>query len=169
MKLPVVRAGTRKKILGEDSMKKAKREDSGNAVLELAETSESEPRENAWDRDDVWDSTETRKIETAKSASEQRSDIVPTVATVAVVCVAAAAFEAALVPGIVIGIAAVAVPGYLPQIGAALKPLFRSTVRGAYKIGEKSKKMVADAHEQVQDIVAEVNAENDAAKVTSAK
>jgi Flp pilus assembly protein TadB len=151
-------------------MKKAKREGTGSrAVLELTETSEAETRENARaDRDDVWDSTETRETETA-DASEQRGDIVPTVATVAVVCVAAAAFEAALLPGIVIGIAAAAVPGYLPHIGAALKPLFRTTVRGVYRIGEKSKKMIAEAHEQVQDIVAEANAENDAAKVTSAR
>jgi hypothetical protein len=153
-------------------MKKAKREDtSSRTVLALDETSEIETRGTAReeDRDDVFDPPEACETKTAGSASEQPGDIVPTVATVAAVCVGAAAFEAALLPGIVIGIAAVAVPGYLPQIGAALKPLFRSTVRGAYKIGEKSKKMIAEAHERVQDIVAEVNAENDTAKVTLAK
>jgi hypothetical protein len=79
--------------------------------------------------------------------------------------VAAAAFEAALLSGIVIGIAAVAVPGYLPQIGAALNPLFKSTVRGAYKIGSKAKTMMTEAHAQVQDIVAEVNAESAAGMI----
>ena len=46
-------------------------------------------------------------------------------------------------------------------MGAALNPLFRSTVRGAYKIGQKTKEMLAEAHEQVNDIVAEVHAEGD--------
>ena len=38
---------------------------------------------------------------------------------------------------------------------------YRSTVRGAYKIGQKTKEMLAEAHEQVNDIVAEVHAEGD--------
>jgi len=98
--------------------------------------------------------------EADEPASEDRSDMVATVATVAVVGVAAAAFEAALLPGIVLGVAAVAVPKYLPQIGSALNPLFRSTVRGAYKLRQKTKEMMAEAHEQVNDIVAEVHAED---------
>ena len=89
------------------------------------------------------------------------SEMVSTVATVAVVGVAAAAFEAALLPGIVLGVAAVALPRYFPKMGEALNPLFRSTVRGAYKLGRKTKEMVAEAQEQVHDIVAEVHAEAD--------
>ena len=78
------------------------------------------------------------ETEGVEPAGEDRSDMVATVATVAVVGIAAAAFEAALLPGIVLGVAAVAVPKYLPKMGAALNPLFRSTVRGAYKIGQKT-------------------------------
>ena len=89
------------------------------------------------------------------------SEMVATVATVAVVGVAAVAFEAALLPGIVLGVAAVALPRYFPKMGEALNPLFRSTVRGAYKLGRKTKEMVAEAQEQVHDIVAEVHAEAD--------
>jgi len=106
---------------------------------------------------------ETPATETAmEAAGEDRSDMVATVATVAVVGVAAAAFEAALLPGIILGVAAVAVPQYLPKMGAALNPLFRSTVRGAYKISQKTREMMAEAQEQVHDIVAEVHAEGDA-------
>src|SRR5271166_6455459 len=90
-----------------------------------------------------------------------RSDVVATVATVGIVGLGAAVFEAALLPGLVLGVAAVALPQYLPKMGAALNPLFRSTVRGAYKIGQKTKEMLAEAHEQVNDIVAEVHAEGD--------
>ena len=57
--------------------------------------------------------------------------------------------------------AAVAVPRYLPKIGATLNPLFRSTVRSAYKIGQKTKEMFAEAQKQVHDIVAEVDAKRD--------
>jgi hypothetical protein len=93
--------------------------------------------------------------------AEDQTDMVATVATVAVVGVGAALFEAALLPGIVLGVAAVAVPRYLPEIGATLNPLFRSTVRSAYKIGQKTKEMFAEAQKQVHDIVAEVDAERD--------
>jgi Protein of unknown function (DUF5132) len=110
---------------------------------------------------------EAAETEAVEPAVEDRGDMVATVATVAVVGVAAAAFEVALLPGIVLGVAAVAVPRYLPQLGAAINPLFRSTVRSAYKIGQKTKEMMAEAHEQVHDIVAEVHAEGDPAKTAS--
>jgi Protein of unknown function (DUF5132) len=90
-----------------------------------------------------------------------RSNVVATVATVGIVGLGAAVFEAALLPGLVLGVAAVWLPQYFPKMGAALNPLFRSTVRGAYKIGQKSKEMMAEAQEQVHDIVAEVHAEGD--------
>jgi len=44
-------------------------------------------------------------------------------------------------------------------MGETLNPLFRSTVRGVYKMGHKAREMVAEAQEQVQDIVAEVHDE----------
>ncbi|MGA8654010.1 MAG: DUF5132 domain-containing protein [Xanthobacteraceae bacterium] len=110
---------------------------------------------------------EAPETEGAEAAGEDRSDMVATVATVAVVGIAAAAFEVALLPGIVLGVAAVAAPKYLPKMGAALNPLFRSTVRGAYKIGQKTREMMAEAHEQVNDIVAEVHAEGDVSQTAS--
>ena len=85
-----------------------------------------------------------------------------TVATVVVVAAGAALFEAALLPGIAIGVAAVAAPKYLPKLAGALNPLFKSTVRGTYKFAQKSREMFAEAQEQVHDIVAEVKAENEA-------
>jgi|SRR6476659_346209 len=48
-----------------------------------------------------------------------------TVATVAVVAVGALVFEAALIPGIALGVAAMLVPRFLPQIGSALDPLVK--------------------------------------------
>ena len=94
---------------------------------------------------------------------EEDSGLRTAVATVAVVAVGAAVFEAALLPGIARGVAAVAAPKYFPRLAGALNPLFKSTVRGTYKLAQKSKEMFAEAQEQVHDIVAEVKAENEAA------
>jgi hypothetical protein len=99
-------------------------------------------------------------------AQDDQTDIVVTAATVAVVGVGVAVFEAALLPGVVLGVAAMLAPKVLPGLGSALSPLFRSTVRGAYRLGQKTKEMVAEAHEHVNDLVAEVHAE-DEAKIAS--
>ena len=93
-----------------------------------------------------------------------------TVATVVVVAAGAALFEAALLPGIAIGVAAVAAPKYFPKLAAAFNPLFKSTVRGTHKLAKQSKEAFAEAHEQMNDIIAEVKAATEAqAKEASAK
>jgi hypothetical protein len=106
--------------------------------------------------------------EMAQADSETRSDIVATVTTVAVVGVGAAVFEAALLPGLVLGVAAMWLPQYFPKMGEALNPLVRSTVRGAYKLSHKTREMMAEAQEQFHDIAAEVHAEGDTAPVAKA-
>jgi hypothetical protein len=106
----------------------------------------------------------------AEQPHEEQDDggLNKTVATVVVVAAGAALFEAALLPGIAIGVAAVAAPKYFPKLAGALNPLFKSTVRGTYKFAQKSREMFAEAHEQVNDIVAEVKAENEAQAVKDA-
>jgi hypothetical protein len=104
----------------------------------------------------------TELPDTNEALQDDNGEAVATVATVAVVGIGAAAFEVALLPGIVLGVAAMWLPRYFPMMGEALNPLFRSTVRGAYRIGRKTKEMMAEAQEQVHDIVAEVHAEADA-------
>ncbi len=91
--------------------------------------------------------------------TKEEVNVLATVAAVGVVGVGVAVFEAALLPGVVLGVAAMAAPKLLPRVGSALSPVFKSTVRGIYKVGQKTKEMVAETHEQVQDIVAEVDAE----------
>jgi len=83
-----------------------------------------------------------------------------TVAAVGVVGVGVAVLEAALLPGVVLGVAAVAAPKYLPRLGSAMTPLFRSAVRGVYMAGRKTREIVAEAQEQVNDIVAEIDSED---------
>ena len=99
-------------------------------------------------------------------ADEGQDELVATAATVAVVGAGVIIFEAALLPGLVLGVCTMLVPKYLPKIGSAMNPLVKSTVRGAYKMGQKTKEMFADVQEQVHDIVAEVDAEADKKVVT---
>jgi hypothetical protein len=98
-----------------------------------------------------------------------QSDIVLTAATVAVVGVGVIVFEAALLPGLALGVAAMLAPKVLPNLGAALNPLFKSTVRGAYQVGRKTKEMMAEAHEHVNDIVAEVHSDAEEKAPAAAK
>ena len=93
--------------------------------------------------------------------AESQDEMIATAATVAVVGAGVIIFEAALLPGLVLGIATMLVPKYLPRLGGAVSPLVKSTVRGAYKMGQKTREMVAEAQEHVHDIVAEVDAEGD--------
>jgi hypothetical protein len=96
-----------------------------------------------------------------EKVDDDQTVLVATAATVGVVGIGVAVFEAALLPGVVLGVAAMLVPKYLPRMGTTLTPLLRSTVRGVYKAGQKTREMVAEAQEHVHDIVAEVNAEED--------
>jgi hypothetical protein len=107
------------------------------------------------------DNSEASHIAASEHDEAQDGGLNKTVATVVVVAAGAALFEAALLPGLVLGVAAMAAPKYLPKVAASLNPLFKSTVRGTYKLAQKSKEMFAEAHEQVHDIVAEVKAEKD--------
>jgi hypothetical protein len=100
-------------------------------------------------------------------AAAGTNDAVTVAATVGVVAVGAALFEVALLPGIALGVAAMLAPKYVPKVGAALTPMFRSSVRGVYKLGQKTREMVAEAKEQVHDIVAEVHAEGETPKPAS--
>jgi len=95
--------------------------------------------------------------DTTDTVDETSETLVATVATIGVVGVGVAIFEAALLPGVILGAAAVLAPKFVPQLGSALKPLLKSTVRGAYKITQKTREFVAETQEHVQDIVAEVD------------
>src|SRR5262245_42221258 len=100
---------------------------------------------------------------------ESQDELIATAATVCVVGAGVLIFEAALLPGLVLGVATMLVPKYLPKMGSAVNPLVKSTVRGAYKLGQKTKEMVAEVQEQVHDIVAEVDAEGGAKKTATPK
>jgi len=84
---------------------------------------------------------------------------VETAATVGVVAVGAVLFEAALIPGMILGVAAMVAPKVFPRLGEVLQPAFKATVRGAYHAGRKVRHVFAEAQEHVHDAVAEAKAE----------
>ena len=93
-------------------------------------------------------------------APDDQDEIIATAATIAVVAVGAAVFEAALLPGLALGAVAALAPRVLPNLGTAMAPMFRSSVRGVYRLGQRTRELVAEAQEHVNDIVAEANAED---------
>jgi hypothetical protein len=104
----------------------------------------------------------------AEDVPMEENDLVGKVAIAGVIGVGAALIEASLIPGIIIGAAAVIAPKVVPHIGSSLRPLFKSTIRGAYKLTEKTREAFAEAQEQVQDIMAEARHEDQEA-VNSSK
>lgn len=77
-------------------------------------------------------------------------------ATAAVVGVGVALIEVALIPGILIGVAAMAFPKLLPSVTKSVKPMLRSAIKTGYTASQKTREWVAEAGEQVSDMMAEV-------------
>jgi hypothetical protein len=88
-----------------------------------------------------------------------QTDVVAAAATIGAIGVVVALFDLALIPGMVIGVAAAFAPKYVPKVGERLEPLFDRTVKGAVKLGKKARSAVAEARERMDDIAAEVDAE----------
>lgn len=83
-------------------------------------------------------------------------------ATVAAVGIGAALIEVELIPGMLLGVAAMLVPNLLPRLGNGLRPLVKGAVRAGYAVADRTKETVAEASEHFQDIVAEVRSEQHA-------
>lgn len=84
------------------------------------------------------------------------NDMVAKVATIAVIGVGAALISAELIPGMLIGLAAAFIPG----MGPKMRPLIKSTIRAGYTAVQKTKEMVSEASEQMQDVMAEARHEH---------
>jgi hypothetical protein len=104
----------------------------------------------------------------AEETEHSSTDLTAEVATIGVVAVGVAVVAAELLPGVVIGVAAAMAPKYMPRLGERLEPVFKSTVRGAYKLGRRARFAVGEMQERVNDIAAEVKAEEESAEAASA-
>ena len=94
------------------------------------------------------------------SQPDETSDFTNKIATVAAVGLGVALIEAELIPGMLIGVAAMLAPNLLPKLGNGLRPLIKGAVRAGYSFVDKTRVAMAEASEQMQDIVAEVKAEH---------
>ncbi len=79
--------------------------------------------------------------------------------TVALAGLALAAIEVELIPGLLIGVAAMLAPKFVPGLDAYMRPLVKTVIGLGHGALTKSKALVAEASEKVQDMVAEVRSE----------
>jgi hypothetical protein len=97
------------------------------------------------------------ELETSSTPEEgSKNELAGKIATIAVVGVGAAIISAELIPGMLLGVAA----AFLPGIGPKIRPFMKSTIRAGYAAVKKTKEMVAEASEQLQDVVAEARSEH---------
>lgn len=115
------------------------------AALELSKMSNSELSEQTHAADPKnSDVRPARKLDDSEpqitgSHSDSGRDIaLATVATVGVVAVGAVVFEATLLPGLVLGAAAVLAPQYAPKLGSALRPRLGGAEPGRPGLGQSS-------------------------------
>jgi hypothetical protein len=85
----------------------------------------------------------------------KNDDIVAKAATIAVVGVGVALISTELIPGMLIGVVAALLPG----IGPKMRPFLKSTVKAGYSAVRKTREMISEAGEQMQDMIAEAKAE----------
>ena len=101
-------------------------------------------------------------VAVATQVADPVNPLASKVATVAVVGLGLALIEVELIPGMLIGVAAMLAPDLLPRMGNALRPMLKGAVRAGYALAEKTRETVSEASEQFQDIVAEVRSEQGA-------
>jgi hypothetical protein len=96
-------------------------------------------------------------------AADEGSSITTTLLTGAAIAI----FAPELLPGMAIGVAAVMAPRVLPGLGALVRPLVKTAVRAGYATALTTRELVAEAGEQVQDMVAEARAEQESEAQTA--
>jgi predicted TIM-barrel enzyme len=84
------------------------------------------------------------------------------VATAAAIVVGAALIEVELIPGLIIGAGAILLGKLFPEIGSYVRPVVKSAVRAGFSMSQKAREVMAEATEQVHDLVAEVKHEQEA-------
>jgi hypothetical protein len=80
-------------------------------------------------------------------------------ATALAIGVGAALIEIELIPGLIIGAGAILLGKLFPEIGSYARPAVKGALRAGYSVTQKAREVMAEANEQVQDLVAEVKHE----------
>lgn len=83
------------------------------------------------------------------------------VATAAAIVVGAALIEVELIPGLIIGAGAILLGKLFPELSGYVRPMVKSAVRAGFSMSQKAREVMAEASEQVHDLVAEVKHEQE--------
>jgi len=86
---------------------------------------------------------------------EEGSSLLGTIITGAAV----ALIKPELLPGMAVGVAAALGPKLLPAVGSLLRPVVKTAVRAGYVAAVTTRGVVAEAGEQMQDMIAEARAD----------
>ncbi len=81
------------------------------------------------------------------------------VATTAAIIIGAALIEVELLPGLIIGAGAILLGKIFPEISGYVRPAVKGMVRAGFNATHKVRQIIAEANEQVSDLVAEVKQE----------
>lgn len=81
------------------------------------------------------------------------------VATAAAIVVGAALIEIELIPGLIIGAGAILLGKMFPDAASYVRPAIKGAVRAGFSATHKVREILAEANEQVNDLVAEVKNE----------
>jgi hypothetical protein len=81
------------------------------------------------------------------------------VATTAAIIIGAALIEVELLPGLIIGAGAILLGKVFPEISGYVRPAVKGMVRAGFNATHKVRQIIAEASEQVSDLVAEVKQE----------
>ena len=96
---------------------------------------------------------------------EEGSSLIGTLVTGAAV----ALIKPELLPGMAVGVAAALGPKLLPAVSALLRPVIKTAVRAGYATAVATRGVVAEAGEQVQDMIAEVRSDTTVARKPATK
>ena len=90
-------------------------------------------------------------------------------ATAAVIGAAALLIEIELLPGILLGVAAMMIPKLFPGVTNFARPLMKSTIGLGYRAMAKTQQLVAEASDHAQDMLAEIRVESERSASARAK
>ena len=87
------------------------------------------------------------------------SEMAPQLGAAAVVAIATAVLLPEFLPAVLIGAGATLVPRLLPGVGSTFRPMMKTMVRAGFAAFSTVQSLAAEAGEQLQDVLAEVQAE----------
>ena len=162
----------------------AKKPDLKDFTPDMLTTKKRRPRKSAAEKNTVEDAKQTSSHAKFGEARNLLADQKPlshlvargkdlisgdasSIATTAAIFIGVALIEAELIPGLVIGAGAILLGKLFPEMGNYVRPAVKAAISAGFFISQKAREVVAEASEQVHDLVAEVASEN--AKPKAAK